>query len=195
MRFKMHERSLFAVLLRSPWWVSVLIAAAIALLVRLTFSSEYMVFGMTGALPFLGVAVVALVRQLRAPSAGRVAATLGAAQAMSWRDFSTVVEAAFVRDGFGVARIDLPAADFEITKAGRVTLVSCKRWTAANQGVGPLQELVALRKSREAAEVAYVSTGALTDNAQKYAADFGVRLISGVDLAQLLRDLPPRAKA
>ena len=35
MRFKMSERSLFALLLRSPWWVSFLAALAVALVARL----------------------------------------------------------------------------------------------------------------------------------------------------------------
>jgi restriction system protein len=34
MRFKMSERSLFAVLLRSPWWVSFLAALAVVLVAR-----------------------------------------------------------------------------------------------------------------------------------------------------------------
>ena len=195
MQFKMHDNSLFALLLRSPWWVSLLIAAAIGLLVRLSFSGDYLIYGMTATLPFLGVGVIALVRQLRVPSAGRVVATLEAAQALSWRVFAAAVEAAFVRDGFGVTRLDLPVADFELTKAGRVTLVGCKRWKAASHGIGPLQDLVALRKSRGAAEVIYLCGGELTDNARRYAADFGVRLVHGADLAQLLRDIGSRARA
>lgn len=194
MQFKMHDNSLFAMLLRAPWWVSLLIAVALALLVRLTMSGDYLIYGMTVAVPFLGIAVIALVRQLRVPSASRVAATLEAAQALSWRDFAAALEAAYVRDGYGVARIDLPAADFEVSKAGRTTLVSCKRWKAASHGIGPLQELVALRKERGAGEVVYLCGGALSDNARRHAADFGVRLVMGADLAHLLRDIPLRNK-
>jgi restriction system protein len=94
-----------------------------------------------------------------------------------------------------VARIDLPAADFEVTKAGRTTLVSCKRWKAASHGIVPLQELVALRKARGASEAVYLCGGALSDNARQYAADFGVRLVMGADLAHLLRDIGLRPKA
>ncbi len=35
MQFKMKENSLFAVLLRSPWWISFLVAAAIGLVATL----------------------------------------------------------------------------------------------------------------------------------------------------------------
>ncbi len=190
MKFKMHERSLFAVLLRSPWWMSLLIAGGIGLLSRLLLPDDYRMFGYTGCVPFVGIALVALYRQLQRPSAARVATVLDAAQALSWRDFSAALEAAFVRDGYGVTRIDLAAADFEITKAGRVALVSGKRWKAASHGTGPLEDLVALRKKREAADTVYVSVGALTDNAQRFAVAESMRVINGPDLVVLLRDLP-----
>ena len=39
MKLKMHERSLFASLLRLPWWVSLVIGVVIALLSRLTLKA------------------------------------------------------------------------------------------------------------------------------------------------------------
>ena len=42
---KMHENSLFAVLLRSPWWVSLLVAAGIAGVMRIFLAIEYALFG------------------------------------------------------------------------------------------------------------------------------------------------------
>ncbi len=191
MKFKMHERSLFALLLRSPWWVSLLIAAAIGLLVRLAVPQDYRLYGYPAIGPFVVIGLYALYKQLRAPGGARVAAVQGAVLGMSWREFSALIEAAFTRDGFGVTRIDVPAADFEIIKAGRVALVSAKRWKAASHGIGPLEELAALRRSRDAAETMYISAGALTENAQRFAATEGMRIINGIDLAVLLHDLPP----
>ena len=194
MKFKMHERSLFALLLRSPWWVSLLIAGAIGLLVRLAVPEDYRMYGYPAIGPFVAIGSYALYKQLRAPSGARVAAVQDAVLALSWREFSALIEAAFTRDGFGVTRIDLPAADFEIIKAGRIALVSAKRWKAASHGVGPLEELAALRRSRDAAETMYISAGALTDNAQRFATAEGMRIVNGLDLAVLLHDLtPPRA--
>ena len=194
MKFKMHERSLFALLLRSPWWVSLLIAGAIGLLVRLAVPEDYRMYGYPAIGPFVAIGFYALYKQLRAPSGARVAAVQDAVLALSWREFSALIEAAFTRDGFGVTRIDLPAADFEIIKAGRIALVSAKRWKAASHGAGPLEELAALRRSRDAAETMYISAGALTDNAQRFATAEGMRIVNGLDLAVLLHDLtPPRA--
>ena len=194
MKFKMHERSLFALLLRSPWWVSILIGAAIGLLVRLVVPEDYRMYGYPAIGPFVAIGLYALYKELRAPGGARVAAVHSAVLGMSWREFSALIEAAFTRDGFGVTRIDLPAADFEIIKAGRVALVSAKRWKAASHGIGPLEELAALRRSREAAETMYISAGGLTDNAQRFATTEGMRVVNGIDLAVLLHDLrPPRA--
>ena len=195
MQFKMHDRSLFAMLLRLPWWVSILIAVAIALVARLTLSDNYLLFGLTLAVPIFGVGVVAFVKQIRAPSATRVAETLAATQALPWRDFSAAIEAVFVRDGYGVTRLNLAASDFEVTQAGRIALVSCKRWKAASHGVGPLEELEALRKSRDAAEAIYISCGALTGKAQEFAVNAGMRVVNGADLALLLRGMVPRKDA
>jgi restriction system protein len=194
MKFKMHERSLFASLLRLPWWVSLVIGVLIALLSRLTLKGDFLVFGVTMSLPFAVIAAIGLRRQLQLPSAARVEAVLAAVQAMSWREFSALVEAAFARDGFTVKALNLPAADFEIAQGVSVALVSCKRWKAANQGVASLQELAALRAARGAGEAIYISVAAVTGNAQAYAAEQRIRLINGAGLAQLLRDLEIKPK-
>lgn len=190
MKFKMHERSLFSLLLRSSWWVSLLIAGGVGLLAHLLLPADWRLFGYTGAAPFIVIAGIALYKQLQRPSAARVDYVLTAVQALSWREFSATLETAFARDGYGVTRIDLPAAEFEITRAGRVALVSAKRWKAARHGTGPLEELVALRRKRDAVDTIYVSAGALTANAQTFAVSESMRVINGPDLAVLLRDLP-----
>ena len=192
MKFKMHERSLFASLLRLPWWVSLSLGVVIALLSRLTLKGDFLIFGVTMSLPFIVIAAIGLRRELKAPSAARVEAVLTAVQAMSWREFSAAVEAAFVRDGFVVKPASLPAADFEIAQGVSVALVSCKRWKAANQGIAPLQELAALCAARGAGEGIYISAAALTGKAQAYATEQRMRVINGAGLAQFLRDLPLR---
>ena len=192
MKFKMHERSLFASLLRLPWWVSLSLGVVIALLSRLTLKGDFLIFGVTMSLPFIVIAAIGLRRELKAPSAARVEAVLTAVQAMSWREFSAAVEAAFVRDGFVVKPASLPAADFEIAQGVSVALVSCKRWKAANQGIAPLQELAALCAARGAGEAIYISAAALTGKAQAYATEQRMRVINGAGLAQFLRDLPLR---
>jgi restriction system protein len=183
----MAEKSLFAILLRSPWWVSLAVVAGIVVVARLALPEKYLVGGLLAAIPFLGIGLVTAWRQLRAPSAARVASDLEGIEAMSWREFSVALEDAFRRDGHVTRRIEGGAADFEMTKAGRVSLVSCKRWKAASTGVESLRELDSLTKARDVHEGIYVVIGGVTDNARRYAAGAKVRILEGVELAQQLR--------
>ena len=182
----MAQNSLFAILLRSPWWISICVGAAIVVLARIALPPKYFVFGAVGAAPFLVIGGIALWRQLQKPSPSRVAGTLEAVSAMSWKDFSGKMEAAFRRDGYEVARIDATGADFEMKKEGRKTLVNCKRWKVGRTGLEPLRELLAARDLREADEIIYVATGQVTEQAVRYVAEKRIRLMQGEDLARLL---------
>lgn len=137
MKLKMSENSLFAILLRAPWWISLLVVAVIVLASGALLPAAYVPFGVMGALPFLGIALLAAWRQRHAPNPARVAELLGQAAAMSWRDFSALIEAAFQRQGYVVTRLSHPGADLQLLKNARITLLSCKRWKAANTGVQP----------------------------------------------------------
>ena len=189
MKFRMAEKSVFAILLRSSWWVSFAVAAGVLVLARIVLPEQYVVGGVMAAIPFVGIGFVTAWRQLRAPSAARVASTLEVVDAMSWREFSSAIEAAFRRDGYAVTRLDGNAADFALTREGRVSLVVCKRWKAASTGIEPLRELDAAKEARGAHEGIYVAAGGVTDNARRYAAGNRLRVLEGTELAQLLRDV------
>jgi len=185
---KMHENSMFAVLLRSPWWLSFIVAGITIALSRLVilkfeFHELYSVFI---ALPFLVIGSVAAWRQLRAPGAERIAATLEALRLLSWDEFSAALEAAFRREGYEVNRLRIAGADLELTRAGRVSLVGGKRWKVSRTGVEPLRELDAARLARDAHECIYVAAGEITDNARAFAAEKKIRLLHDAELAGLL---------
>ena len=63
---KLHQNSLFAILLRSPWWISAMVGIGVALVLRLFLPIEFAIFG---GLPFLVIAAVAGWRELRRPCA------------------------------------------------------------------------------------------------------------------------------
>ena len=184
MKLRMHENSLFAVLLRSPWWVSLLAALAVFGLVRLVLAPVYAAFA---ALPLLVVALVAGWRQLRAPSAERIAESVDRLRSMNWDEFSALIEEGFRREGYAVERLGGAQADFALTKAGRTSLVACKRWKAARTGVEPLRELQAAGEAREAGESLYVLTGELSEQARRFAAQHRIRLVEGAELARLAK--------
>jgi len=106
----------------------------IAVVAHLLLPEKYAIAGALGGTPFIVIGAIAAWRQLRAPSTARVTSTLEAVGAMSWRDFSNALEDAFRRDGYAVTRLPGGQADLELDKAGRTSLVSCKRWKAASTG-------------------------------------------------------------
>lgn len=183
----MAEKSLFAILLRSPWWISLAMSLAIGLVARALLSPAYFLFGAMGGFPFVVIAVIAAWRQFNAPSTAHVAATLARIGAMSWRDFSAALEQALGREGFEVRRLDSTGADFELLKGGRTVLLSGKRWKAARLGLEPFQALEAARRASDADSCICVTTGEVTDNARQFAAAQQIRVIEGEELAQLLR--------
>lgn len=180
---RMHENSLFAVLLRSPWWISFAIAAGLFALVRMFIPDLYAAFV---PLPFVIIGCIAAWKQLQLPSAARVAQTIDAVRAMSWSEFSAVIEAAYRRDGYSVSRLDGDAADFMAIKTGRIAVIACKRWKAAQVGVEALRALDAARDKHSAHDCVYVAAGEVSENARKFAKEKRIRLVHDVALAQLL---------
>src|SRR3970282_496825 len=134
MKLKMAENSLCAILLRSPWWASVLAALAVFGVVRLFMHEGYALFA---ASPFIVIAAVAGWKRLRMPGGARLQGALPAARAvarggvggarleaalaklrgMPWEEFAAALEAGFRREGYAVKRLEGGAADFELTKA------------------------------------------------------------------------------
>jgi restriction system protein len=177
MALKLHENSLFSILLRQPWYVSALVGAVIFALVRIWLEWWFALFA---AAPFNAIALYVAWKQLRRPSAKRIAATLERARAMPWEEFCAALEAGFRREGYGVTRV-------QITRSGRVTLVACKRWKANRTGIEPLREFEAAARKGDAHERVYVAVGEVTDTARAYAAKERIRLVEEEELARLLR--------
>ncbi|MCF8161428.1 MAG: restriction endonuclease [Polaromonas sp.] len=190
MKLKMSENSLFAILLRSPWWISMLVVAGFTLLSFALLPEPYVGFGVMGAFPFLVIGIMAARKQWHAPSAASVSGVLTRAGAMSWREFSVLVEQTYLQQGHVVARLNSPAADFKVVKGGRETLVSCKRWKAATHGVEALRDLVAAKEAAEAQQCAYLSLAPVSDTAARFAKAQGVTLVSGQALGRLLLEKP-----
>lgn len=186
MKLEMAKNSLFAILLRSPWWISIAVAAAIVVAARLVLPDAYVIYGIFSSLPFGVIGVYAAWQQLRAPSERRISVTTEALRAMSWNEFSEAIDAAFGREGYAVARMGGSPADFELTRERRISLVACKRWKVARTGVEPLRELYNAKRTREAHEAIYVAAGEFTDNALKFATEKSIRLVHGAELVKLL---------
>ncbi|WP_295523113.1 restriction endonuclease [Limnohabitans sp. Rim8] len=188
MKFKMSEKSLFATLLRAPWWVSFLVMLAVALVAGALLPDAYKTVGMLGAFPFFVIGVMAAWRQRNAISANQIQELVEQARGMGWRDFSVLVEEALRQQGFVVTRLAGGPADFQIEKNGRITLVSAKRWKAATVGAEHLRELLAERESRDAFSCTCMSLGVFSQAAIDLANDSPMQLLGSANIAQLMHD-------
>lgn len=186
----MAKNSLFAVLLRSAWWVSALVAAVMATLAWVLLPSQYRAAGVLGCFPFVVIAGMAAWRQRHEPGEARVAQTTLAVSAMAWPAFADLLEQGFRRDGQAVTRRSGGAVDFELERAGRRTLVGARRWKSARTGLEPLRELQAAREADDVSEAIHIGLGELSEPARAYAAEHGIAVWQAVDIARALRGLP-----
>lgn len=193
MKLAMHRNSLFAILLRSPWWVSALIAVVTSLLAWVLLPEAYRAGGVFGGVPFVVIAALALRRQWALPSAARIEQTGRDTGAMAWSAFAALLEQAFRRDGYEVRRGRAAPVDFELERAGRRTLVSARRWKSARIGLEALRALQVALDASDATDAIYIGLGDLSDNARPFAAEHSITVWQAAELAQTLRGLVPRA--
>lgn len=189
MKLSMAKNSLFAVLLRSPWWVSLAIAVVLGLVAAALLPATYRGAAALTGFPFAVIAAIAAWRQLRQPSAARVQATQAAVAAMAWPAFSRLLEEAFQRDGYTVQRGKGDAVDFVLERQGRRMLVSARRWKSARTGLETLRALQAAREAAEASDALCIALGELTDTARPYAAEHRIAIWQASEIAQALRGM------
>jgi restriction system protein len=182
---KMAQNSLFSILLRSAWWISFAIGFAFVGLSKLVLPDAYWMYGAFGSLAFYVIGGMAFVKQWKLPNSNRVAEVTEKVSALTWKDFSDKLERAFVHDGYTVKRIE-GAADFVVTKAGRVGIVSARRWKAAQHSEESLAALYAAKQDFGAADCTIVALGQLSDKAKKYATTNRVQVMQGIGLTQLI---------
>ena len=184
----MAEKSLFAMLLRSPWWVSFVVVGLIVLASGAFLPKEYFVVGALAGFPIFVVGCIAAWKQLRAPNPAKVVEMLDAVASMPWRSFADTLASAWTRVGYTVERLNNhPGADMRLALRGKTTLVSAKRWKAATHGVEPLRELHAAMQAGDAPAGVYVAAlGQVSDNAQVFAREHGIVVLQGDAVARLL---------
>jgi restriction system protein len=190
LKLQMAKNSLFAILLRSPWWISMAVAGALALLAGALLPVGFRAAGVLSALPFVVIGAVAARRQWRQPSAARVSRTVEALRTMAWPAFARLLEEAFRRDGYTVRHGTSSSIDFELERQGRRMLVCARRWKSARTGLDALRALQSAREASDAADALYICLGDLTDAARPFAAERHIAIWQAAELAQALRDLP-----
>jgi restriction system protein len=178
----MAQKTLFSILLRQPWWVTLLVAFALFAIVHAIFPpvAPFM------ALPFAGLAIYIGYRQWRGNAPVDAAERLTSLRSMAWDEFSALLTQAFQRRGYHVSTADGPGYDFKLTKDGRITLLHCRRWKVNQVGVGPVRELANAVARNEAYKGICVAAGEFSEPARKLTSTEPVALVSGNDLVDLV---------
>lgn len=192
LKFRPPPNSLFAVLLRSPWWVSLLIAAVLGLVAAALLPEAFRVVGALSGFPFIVIAAIAAQRQWRLPSAARVQQTQEAVSAMAWPAFQALLTDALRRSGFEVQAVAAgDAVDLVLQRQAQRTLVSARRWKSARLGVEPLRALQAARQAdttmADPPRAVCICLGGVSETAADYARSHGITLWQAAELALALR--------
>lgn len=190
MKLHMAKNSLFAVLLRSPWWISAAIALAIGLSSVALLPDQLRAVGALSSLPFVVIGVMASWRQRHRPSAARIAETHAALASMAWPAFASLLEQSFRRDGYTVQPCSTTSVDFALDRKGRQTLVLARRWKSARTGLEALRTLQAAGAANDLPDLLYIGLGSLTDTARRFATEHRITVWHVAELAHALRGLP-----
>lgn len=185
----MARETLFRILQRQHWGVTLLVAAGL-------FGVTYLFFPPIApfiALPFAVLAIYIAIVQWRKGSPLDVDRHLETLRGMSWEEFSSTVVAAYEERGYTVLPSDGGGYDYKLTKNGQTILLQCRRWKVNQVGAAPVRELAKAVATTDAYKGICLAAGEFSLPARKLTVDEPVSLVSGADLIELVGE-PGRKK-
>jgi restriction system protein len=177
------QTTLFQLLARQPWWITVLVAFGMFWLAYAVYPPVAPFF----ALPFTVLAIYIGFQQWRSGVPSNPSERLEALRNMSWENFSAAVTESYRRQGYAVTPARAQGYDFTLAKDGRVTLLQCRRWKVNQVGADPVRELARAVDREQAYRGICLATGEFSLPARKIAAAEPVALVSGTELAMLVK--------
>ena len=167
----MAKQTLFEILSRQPWWITLLVAIAMFWLAYAIFPpiAPFM------ALPFVLLAGYVAFKQFRSGPPSGAYERLQELRQMTWESFSATITAAYRRRGYTVSPADAAGYDFRLVKDGQSTLLHCRRWKVNQVGEGPVRELARAVEKSDASRGICVTGGEFSAPARKLAQSEPVR--------------------
>ena len=185
------KESLFQILLRQPWWVTLVVALLVFTITRLIYPP---VAPFT-AFPFLVLCGIIAFKQFRGAVPLDAHERLEKLRAMDWDEFSALVTNAYRKRGYAVHPADSRDYDFRLTKDARVTLLQCRRWKVNQVGVGPLRELLKAVAREDASHGICIAAGDFSAPARALTASEPLTLVGGAELVTLVGSLKNKPKS
>lgn len=199
-----------------PWWVGVVLAVVIYLVLHSVASSPLpsvssptqassvmvnsvwrgLAYGGQYILPFLCLlgALTSFLRRRKRQGLHedvRRSNAPDALERMSWREFEMLVGEGFRQRGYTVQESGGGGpdggVDLLLRKDGETFLVQCKQWKAFKVSVSVVRELYGVMAARGAAGGLVVTSGQFTEEAEAFAQGRNIRLFSGAALLQLIQ--------
>lgn len=200
------------ILLKLPWWVSVLLGLLAFAAVRWGLPAwagndttrqiltkgivplaplAPVIFGMFGIGSFwLGKSRRRLVDEQT---------NLESLRNTSWKQFEFLVAEAYRRQGYQVeyslGRGADGGVDLILRRDGRMSLVQCKQWKVFSVGAPVIREMFGLLTAEKADEAFIVTSGNFTRDAQSFAEGKPIRLVDGPQLLALVQSVQIRPTA
>jgi restriction system protein len=179
------KESLFQILLRQPWWVTLVVAFLVFAITRLIYPPV----APFAAFPFVVLCGIIAFRQFRGAAPLDAHERLEKLRAMDWDEFSARITHAYRKRGYAVHAASARDYDFRLTKDSRVTLLQCRRWKVNQVGVGPLRELLKAVEREDASHGICIAAGDFSAPARALIATEPVTLIAGAELVALVGSL------
>lgn len=186
------RHTLFGLLLRSPWWVSIMLALALAAVLGVFIPREYALFALAGTFPLLMIGLLAFWQQWRTPSDEKRAQALEQVRHMGWDDFAQRLTHAWRVLGVHASASEHRGADWRIAREGQYTLVYARRWKASVHGLEPVRQLAAAMHDSGIGQGLYLAAGGeVSPSAQRFAREHNIQIWLGDELSLLLLGKQP----
>ncbi|ABA56523.1 MULTISPECIES: restriction endonuclease [Nitrosococcus] len=204
--------SMYGIFLRTPWWVSLLVAgtAYAALNFGLPayidesnlFLKPFEPLGplfapwVTGFVLLTG-AFAQLGKRSRRKLLNRQSG-LDSIRAMSWQSFEKLVGECYRRQGYRVEEKGGEGADggvdLVLRRQGEVILVQCKQWKTRQVGVAKVRELYGVVAGENATRGILVTCGQFTPDARAFAKGKALELVEGTTLLERISEVQKHSK-
>ena len=194
--------SLLIALSRSPWWVSVLFAGFVYILMvvvaPIMFSTNPRLAPIGNGLSSVGwisgflllPGLVSAASSVRKRKLFDSQSKQWSPNNLTWKEFESLLGEAFRRQGYSVRELggDGPdgGVDLEIRKNGDRHLVQCKHWKVRQVGVKVVREMFGVMTAEKADSVYVITSGGFTRDAVSFARGKPIRLVDGNQLKAMI---------
>ena len=197
-------------LILAPWWVSIILAGLVFVLLVWWFpalSLEPIIYKLLQAISptmayfisgmLLLMAGVSALRQWKVKTQFENQESLDSLIKLEWKEFEDLTAELFRRRGFKVEESLGSGADggvdLRFRKEGEKTLVQCKRWKSTKVGLPVVRELLGAMTAENTKYGILVTTSRFTSEAQAFASQHSIELMDGESLLSEIKELKMNA--